>query len=259
MTINPDRRTWSDEELRDVVAACRSWRAVARALGLRGTSAGVIRTLKRHAARLALDSSHFTGQRRWSDSQLREAVIRGTCWAEVLQFLGVVDNADSRVRVKGHSLRLELDISHLKKPVSPELGDQVLEAPVQAAMLRVAAPAVAMAWFALRGCSAALPVEPQEYDLVVTTPKGFQRVQVKSTTARAANGRWAVGVGRRPYILDKSAGKMPYDPDALDLFFIVDGDGGIYLIPSKVLAGRVSIYVDSYATYKVGDASGLLM
>jgi hypothetical protein len=51
---------------------------------------------------------------------------------------------------------------------------------------------------------------------------------------------------------------MPYDPDDIDLFFIVLGDGGMYVIPSSVLAGRIRIYAETYAPYRVGDASGLL-
>jgi len=39
-----------------------------RELGLCVTSAGSIRIVKRHVARLSLDTSHFTGQRRWSDA-----------------------------------------------------------------------------------------------------------------------------------------------------------------------------------------------
>jgi hypothetical protein len=202
MNTTMDRRTWTDAQLRDAVEESQSWRAVARALGLKGTSAGVIRTVKRHVKRLGLDA--------------------------------------------------------LKTPHLPSLTSEVFSEPVQPTMLRVAAPAMAMAWFALRGCAVALPVEPQEYDLLVTTKKGIQRVQVKSSTLRDTAGRWSVGVGRCPYILDKSAGKMPYDPESLDLFFIVVGDGGIYLIPSAVLAGRVRIYVESYAPYRVGDASRLL-
>jgi hypothetical protein len=81
-------------------------------------------------------------------------------------------------------------------------------------------------------------------------------VQVKSSTCQARTGAWEVGVGRRPYVLDKSAGKVPYDPDLIDFFFIIDGVGRIYLIPSRVLAVRV--YVDTYAGYRVGDASSLL-
>ena len=253
-----DKRSWSDAQLREAIEDSQSWRAVARALGLKGTSASVVRTIKRHTARLELDVSHFTGQRRWSDRQLREAVVTSTCWAEVMTGLGVADNGPDRVRVKGHAARLGLDWTHLKSPQHHSEPDEIFHEPVREEMLRTAAPAVAMAWFALRGCAAALPVEPQEYDLLVTMTKGIQRVQVKTCVRPNGKGRWSVGVGRRPYVLDKSAGKMPYDPDGLDLFFILLGNGSIYLIPSAVLAGRVQIDAGSYSPYCVGDASSLL-
>ena len=134
----------------------------------------------------------------------------------------------------------------------------VFNEPMRPEMLRYAASALAMAWFSLRGCAVALPVEPQEYDLLVTAANGVQRVQVKTCASRNGQGRWNVGVGRRPYVLDKSASKMPYDPDSLDLFFIVLGDGSIYVIPSRVLAGRVGIDPDNYSPYRVGDASSLM-
>lgn len=101
-------------------------------------------------------------------------------------------------------------------------------------------------------------MEPEVYDLLVTTPEGIHRVQVKSSERPGRDGHWQVGVGRRPYVLDKSATKMPYDPDDIDMFFIALGDGSLYLIPSAVLAGRVSIYADTYAKYRVGDASSML-
>jgi hypothetical protein len=172
--------------------------------------------------------------------------------------LDVIDNAESRVRVRGHAARLGLDIGHLRAPLVPVASGEAFAGLVQPSMVRVAAPAIAMAWFTLRGCAVALPIEPQEYDLLVTMPEGIRRIQVKSTTCQLQSGRWQVQVGRRPYTLDKSAGKAPYDPDSLDYFFILTGDGCIYLIPSEALAGRVSIYADSYDSYKVGDASSLL-
>jgi hypothetical protein len=104
----------------------------------------------------------------------------------------------------------------------------------------------------------ALPIEPQTSDLLVTTSKGIQRVQVKSSSAPSGKGYWQVGIGRRPYVLDKTASRMPYDPEDIDLFFIVLGDGSIYIIPSSVLAGRVGISPKNYAEYRVGDASSLL-
>ncbi len=258
MAATRDKRTWNDAQLRQAVADSQSWRAVARALGLKATSAGVIRTMKRHADRLGLDTLHFTGQRRWSDSQLRQVMLGATCWADVLTGLGVIDNGENRVRVKGHAARLGLDCTHLKTPQASLTSGEVFDQPFRPEMLRYAASAVATAWFSLRGCAVALPTEPQEYDLLVTTAKGIQRVQVKTCGSRNGKGRWNVGVGRRPYVLDKSAGKMPYDPDSLDLFFIVLGDGSIYVIPSAVLAGRVAIDAGNYASYRVGDASSLL-
>jgi SRSO17 transposase len=75
MTTSGARRTWNDDDLRHAVADSHSWRGVARALGLKGTSAGTVRALKRHAERLELDTAHFTDKRRWSDRELR-AVMR---------------------------------------------------------------------------------------------------------------------------------------------------------------------------------------
>jgi hypothetical protein len=40
--------------------------------------------------------------------------------------------------------------------------------------------------------------------------------------------------------------RVPYDPEMIDLFFIVDGDLNIYLIPSRVIAGRVGILLRTY-------------
>jgi hypothetical protein len=42
------------------------------------------------------------------------------------------------------------------------------------------------------------------------------------------------------------------------LFFIVDGDMTMYLIPSRAIAGRVRILLRTYQKYIVGNASGLL-
>jgi hypothetical protein len=51
---------------------------------------------------------------------------------------------------------------------------------------------------------------------------------------------------------------MPYDPDAIDYFFIVDGDLTMHLIPSRVAAGRVGLGLRAYTNYIVGNAAGLL-
>src|SRR5580700_6966601 len=104
MTVNkPDRRTWADSQLISAVAKSRSWRGVMRELGLCVTSAGSIRIVKRRVALLGLDTSHFTGQRRWSDAQLRRALAHAYSWSELLSDLGLNGSADDRTRVKAHA------------------------------------------------------------------------------------------------------------------------------------------------------------
>src|SRR5271169_82480 len=105
---------WSDADLTNAVAASRSWRGVMRELGLCVTSAGSIRIVKRQVAGLGLDTDHFTGQRRWSDAQLRRAVASAYSWPELQSELGLThDSTDDRTRVKAHAARLGLDLSRL--------------------------------------------------------------------------------------------------------------------------------------------------
>jgi hypothetical protein len=51
---------------------------------------------------------------------------------------------------------------------------------------------------------------------------------------------------------------LAYSPDEIDLFFIVDGDMTMYLIPSRAIAGRVGILLRTYQKYILGNARGLL-
>lgn len=251
-------RSWCDDDLRRAVAAERSWRGTARALGLEGTSSGSIRGLKLHAKRLHLDTSHFTHQRRWSDHQLREALVGAATWSDVLRALELTDRADTRLRVKGHAVRMGLDISHLARRRFDSRAAELRDSQPKVTLLWAAAESIAIAWFAVRAVAVALPAQPCAYDLLVTLPSGVQRVQVKSTTHRGRYGTWTVALGQRPYALDKTASRSPYDPDTIDYFFVVDGDGALYLIPSPVVAGRIAINVGAYEAYRVGDASSLL-
>ena len=82
-------------------------------------------------------------------------------------------------------------------------------------------------------------------------------MQVKTTTTKST-GNGIVTVSRRPYSVGNLAPRMPYDPDVIDYFFIVDGDFDMYLIPSRVVAGRVAIQLRTYRKYLVGNASALL-
>ena len=236
-----------------------------RALGLKGTSAYGIRIVRRHAERLRLDASHLRGKRRWSDDELRQAVAECKSWEEVALRLGLSTGSGSVLpHLKSHAVRLGLDTDHLK--AASHVGRQPAEAvPLASALrpepkhLRVAAPVTAAAWFMYRGCAVSFPAEPTIYDLLVDTPEGLMRVQVKSTTSTHKGNGWIVGVGHHPDTHSKNKHQLlAYSPDEIDLFFIVDGDMTMYLIPSRAIAGRVRILLRTYRKYIVGNAKGLL-
>jgi hypothetical protein len=249
-------RTWSDAQLMDAVADSSNWRNVMRKLGLNASSAGAIRIVRRDVERLGLDTSHFRGKRIWSDAQLRHAVINSQSWDELLATLGLAPGSgDGRVRVKAHAIRLGLDLSHLENPVGNSSGHAEVKPDLR--YLRDAATSLAASWFSLCGLSVALPAEPTVYDLLVVMPEGIKRVQVKSTTCYSKDG-WTVVVGRRPYSIGNRERRIPYDPESIDWFFIVDGDLTIYLIPSRVIAGRVAILLHTYTKYVVGSAAGFM-
>jgi hypothetical protein len=249
--------TRTDEQLRAAVAESLSWQAVARKLGYPVITSTTRRHLQKRAATLGLDTSHFTGSsRRWSDRQLIEASPSASSWEELCRRLSVSDYAEMRTLIKGHAVRLGIDLDHLSSPGTrgPIHSVPIAELPFELEHLRRAAPALAMSWFIGRGCTPALPIEPEPYDLIVSSPTGFQRVQVKSTTC-FAKGEWTVTVGHRT---DKNTPLVPYTDEEVDLFFIVDGDLNMYLLPLAAIGGRVRITLRPYQIYVVGNATGIL-
>jgi hypothetical protein len=249
-------REWSDAQLKDAIAVATNWRDVMRALGLRDNSAGAIRIMKRHALRLGLDTSHFQRKRGWSDAQLRRAVIDAQSWDELLTTLGLAPHSgDGRIRVKAHAMRLGLDLARLGNSVTNNPGPADVRPDLR--YLRDAATSVAASWFSMCGFNVAFPLEPALYDLLVSTPEGIKRVQVKTTTCFSKDG-WTVVVSRRPYSIGNRERRVPYDPELIDWFFVMDGDLTIYLIPSRIIAGRVSILLHTYTKYIVGSAAGFM-
>jgi hypothetical protein len=227
-----------------------------RELGLNAMSAGAIRIVRRHAVRLGLDTSHFRGKRRWSDAQLRRAVSESQSWDEVLDALGLaIDSGGMRTHVRSHAIRLGLNFSHLEPdvPIAPE--PPTLKPDLR--HLREAGASLAATWFTLCGYNVLFPIEPAVYDLAVAMPEGLSRVQVKTTTHYSKSG-WLISIGRRPYSIGNNLPLVPYDPDVIDYFFIIDGDMNIYLIPSRAIAGRVTLLLRAHTNYVVGNASGLL-
>lgn len=253
----PRNTIWSDAQLPAAVAAATSWRGVMRELGLDPSNGGTTRTIRRRAALLGLDTSHFRGNRSWSDAVLRQAVFEGKTWEEVLKTLGLSARAGGeRTLVKAHALRLGLDVSHLGHPALRPANPCELEPDLT--HLRRAAESLAAAWFVLCGRNVAFPVEPDAYDLLVDMPDGMKRVQVKTTTFKSKDG-WLAQIGRRPYSAGNNAPLVPYDPEIIDLFFIIDGDLAMYMIPSRVVAGRVQILLRTYTQFIVANAAGLMV
>jgi len=237
-----------------------------RALGYaeRSSSAGAIRIVRRRALQLGLDSSHFRGKRRWSDAQLRQAVAESRSWGDVLTALGLsTESGNAQSHVKSHTIRLGLDTTHLNRvshrgPHPPEVLCDLSTVAPDRKYLRVAGPTIAAAWFTLRSCAVSFPFEAAAYDLLADTPSGIASVQVKTTTNFTKDG-WTVTVGHHPDTHAKKGGYLlAYDPDVIDLFFIIDGDMTMYLIPSRAVAGRVRVVLRTYKKYVVGNVAGLL-
>ena len=177
-------------------------------------------------------------------------------WDELLSALALTPSSgDGRTRIKAHAMRLGLDLTHLEDPVANSPGPTEVKPELR--YLRNAATSIAASWFSLCGFNVAIPLEPAIYDLLVATPEGIRRVQVKTTTCFGRDG-WTVVVGRRPYSVGNRERRVPYDPELIDWFFIVDGDLTIYLIPSRIIAGRVGILLRTYTRYIVGSAAGLM-
>lgn len=174
----------------------------------------------------------------------------------MLEVLGLaVNGGGMRTHVKSHAIRLNLDFHHLEA----DAADVDVPCPVKPDLkhLREAGASIAAAWFTLCGNSVLFPIEPAIYDLVVSIQDRLCRIQVKTTTHYSKNG-WLITVGRRPYSIRKDAPLISYDPDLIDYFFMIDGDLNMYMIPSRVIAGRVGILLRTYTKYIVGNASGLL-
>ena len=119
-------RHYSDAQLIDAVQSSRSWRGVLRALGLAGTSATAMRSVRTHADRLGTDYSHFSGQRRWTDQDLAAAVAAATTWTQVVETLGLVGGSSMKT-IRGHALRLGLDTAHLSAIKQPRVSRPELQ------------------------------------------------------------------------------------------------------------------------------------
>ncbi|WP_344609683.1 group I intron-associated PD-(D/E)XK endonuclease [Sporichthya brevicatena] len=208
---------------------------------MNATSGAMIRSVRAHADRLKLDYSHFRGHRGWSDADLQAAVACARDWSEVGARLGLVGGSSQSTLVR-HATRLGLDVTRLG---APERGKPLeLALSVNPDHLPRAGSMLAAAWFTLRGCDVAWPLEPCRYDLLVTMSGAVNRIQVKTTRLRAGQ-TWRISLS------SSRKGVPTYDTDEIDYFFAIDGVLNFYLIPVAEVGGLHAIHLASYSAFRV--------
>lgn len=192
-------------------------------------------------------------------SLLRSAISTSRTWDEAIEDLGFSSNSGSiRSFLKSQAVRVGIDYSHLtaEQPATPPgLRPSCPEPSLE--YLRSAGESIAAAWFTWSGCTVSLPVEPAVYDLLCELPDGIKRVQVKTTTFNGKNG-WEANVGHKPHGGKGRRPHAPYEPGDIDLFFILDGEFSMYLIPAAALAGAVKVILRTYKPYIIGSARGFM-
>ncbi|MET8354757.1 MULTISPECIES: hypothetical protein [unclassified Micromonospora] len=235
----------SDEEFAQVVARCRSWRHVLRELGGTTTSTTGVR---RRAEQLQLDTSHFTGQRLWSDEELARAIRKATTWNDVAIKLGTpASNA------KRHALRRGVDFAHLDRRTPIEGDDVASSLSPQQDLLRNAGESLAAAWFKLAGCGVGQVADQQPYDLLVVFPSGQPaKVQVKTSRRGVSGGVPCFQMNTRNYLSPTRRTRLPYDEQDVDFFFFIGGMEDMWLVPHARVLGQVHCYPGpEYERYRV--------
>lgn len=155
--------------------------------------------------------------------------------------LGLADES-SVVTLRGHAVRLGIDVAHLRPAPKTPASTPVLKPDHE--NLPRSGPLIAAAWFTMCGCDVSWPLEPSPYDLTVRFDDGFKRVQVK-TTRRRTGASWTV------WLSTTSPRRRTYDPEDIDYFFVIDGDLAYYLIPVAQVAGLHAIQLAAYEPWKV--------
>lgn len=243
----------TEPQLREVVAANRSWRAVMRALGLRSSSYGP--KLRNACNELDIDYSHFRSILA-TDARLREVITTSTDWPTALAKLGYAQGSGTaRATVRKHCSRLGVDTTHLAATLPRTVISELDELSPQLEHLRQAAPYMVVAALSLLGIPVAIAPEGTRYDLIVDLPgRGLMRVQVKSGTKRDSRSKsWTCSLSRSEYDITGSGGHRlaVYSSEEIDFFACIDGDLQLHLIPIAAVEGLRNINLRKYAAYRV--------
>lgn len=98
----------------------------------------------------------------------------------------------------------------------------------------------AIAYFARQCWTVSIPItDSQEYDLVVDDGNGLKSVQVKTVHNKSKYGSYRVDLrttgGNQSYSYAKK-----FDPNLVDLLFVLTGSGDKYLIPTCTMDSKRS-------------------
>ena len=208
-----------------------------------------MRAARRRADAFGVDYAHFTGQRRWTDSQLSRAVANAGSWQDVVTELGLSVSGYSTVR--SHAVRLGLNTTHLLKAQPAPDESSLVATAYDSRHLRSAGSLFAACWFTLRGMQISWPLEPCRYDLIVEVGGTCQRIQVKTTMGVGTAADVVVSNSRRQ-------GSVVYAPNEIDSYFIIDGKLNAYLIPYEVVAGYRGLRLRHYVNFKIIERGALL-
>lgn len=230
---------YSDAELATAIAKASSWRGVLRNLELLDSSSGAIRHARARADDLALDYAHFSGQRGWTEAQLRAAVRASHSWDDVSKKLGLNESASASL--PGHAARLRIDSRHF---TARKEASDVSNLRPDISRVDRAGPMVAAAWFTLCGWDVSWPLEPSRFDLLVTRGAETRRIQVKTTTVR-------IGETWKVYLSNSRGQRKAYEPSEVDDFFVVTGSFDLYMIPLRVVGGVHAIHLSSYQRFRL--------
>jgi PD-(D/E)XK endonuclease len=225
---------------------------VARALGLASTSSWVL--IQRRTEALGLDASHFRGKRSWSDQALAEAVAGSRTWSGVARKVGAGTDRATISSIKELTGRMGLDAGHLQLERPARVHTPVALPDQTFANFGLEAEYLAAAWFVSRGFRVSLAGAGLAYDLIVDRRGELQRVQVKSTTSVPfASGNVVIRLSR----LSPSRGAginrrvQCYEPTDFDLFFVLTGEGHVFLIPLRDVVKSKSLMVGPKSPYYV--------
>jgi hypothetical protein len=233
----------TEERLRQVVAANRSWRGVMQALGLKSSSFGP--KLRNACNALDVDYGHFRSILA-TDARLREVISTSADWPTALGRLGYAKGSGTaRATARKHCKRLGIATSHLApSPTDRAASAVIFDVTLKAEHLRDAGPYLVLFAFNAAGFPAALAPEGAAYDVVVDFGSDA--------------GSWRCQLARSVYDRNGHGGhrQAVYSAEEIDYFACIDGDLQLYLIPIALVEGQAMIQLRKYAPYRVAGLYG---